>query len=150
MARKCETNRSWECSQMRDQRPVPRNYRHQQMLILKQCTACPGVSVTGFRSVLFCIMSLSVSECNFKSALLNPQDDQLDGGGENVGMVGMVGSEGMLGRGFIAGIGGRFIFGTEGKVGKEGNGVAVGSAGNGGNVDAVGKLGIVGNFGIVG
>uniref|UniRef100_M1C6C9 Uncharacterized protein n=1 Tax=Solanum tuberosum TaxID=4113 RepID=M1C6C9_SOLTU len=62
----------------------------------------------------------------------------------------------MLGRGF-AGIGGRVIFGTEGKVGKEGRGeLAVGSVGrdvtlgNGGNVDAVGKFGIFGNCGIVG
>uniref|UniRef100_M1C6D3 Receptor kinase n=1 Tax=Solanum tuberosum TaxID=4113 RepID=M1C6D3_SOLTU len=69
----------------------------------------------------------------------------------------MFGSDGMLGRGILAGIGGRVIFGTEGNVGKDGNGVlAVGSVGkdvmlgNGGNVAAVGKLGIVGNCGIVG
>ncbi|KAH0682195.1 hypothetical protein KY289_019947 [Solanum tuberosum] len=69
----------------------------------------------------------------------------------------MFGSDGMLGRGILAGIGGRVIFGTEGNVGNDGNGVlAVGSVGkdvmlgNGGNVVAVGKLGIVGNSGIVG
>jgi len=78
----------------------------------------------------------------------------LDGGGESVGMVGILGSDGMLGRGF-AGIGGRVIFGTEGNVGKEGKGeLAVGSVGrdvtlgNGGNV--AGKFGIFGNCGIVG
>lgn len=79
----------------------------------------------------------------------------MDGGGESVGMVGMFGSEGMLGRGFT-GIGGRVIFGTtEGNVGKEGKGeLAVGSVGNdatlgnGGNV--AGRLGIVGNCGSVG
>ncbi|KAG5609143.1 hypothetical protein H5410_020424 [Solanum commersonii] len=51
----------------------------------------------------------------------------------------MLGSEG------IEGIGGRVIFGTEGNVGKDGNGVAIGSVGN-----AAGKLGILGNCGIVG
>ena len=63
----------------------------------------------------------------------------MDGGGESVGIAGMLGSEG---------IGGRVIFGTEGNVGKDGNGVAVGSVGNGGN--AAGKLGILGNCGSVG
>uniref|UniRef100_A0A3Q7G147 Uncharacterized protein n=1 Tax=Solanum lycopersicum TaxID=4081 RepID=A0A3Q7G147_SOLLC len=43
------------------------------------------------------------------------------------------------------GIGGRVIFGTEGNIGKDGNGVAVGNGGN-----AAGKLGILGNCGSVG
>ncbi|CAN4106562.1 unnamed protein product [Withania somnifera] len=68
----------------------------------------------------------------------------------------MFGNDGMLGRGILAGNGGRVIFGIEGNVGKEGNGEAVGSVGrdatlgNGGNVAAVGKFGIVGNCGTVG
>ncbi|KAK4355365.1 hypothetical protein RND71_024336 [Anisodus tanguticus] len=70
----------------------------------------------------------------------------------------MFGSDGMLGRGILAGIGGRVIFGmTEDNVGKEGNGeLVVGSVGkdaalgNGGNVTAAGKLGIAGNCGTVG
>ena len=81
----------------------------------------------------------------------------MDGGGESVGIVGMLGSDGMLGRGILAGIGGGVIFGIKGNVGNDGNGVlAVGSVGkdgmlgNGGNVAAVGKLEIVGNCGIVG
>uniref|UniRef100_A0A3Q7EGX2 Uncharacterized protein n=1 Tax=Solanum lycopersicum TaxID=4081 RepID=A0A3Q7EGX2_SOLLC len=66
----------------------------------------------------------------------------------------MFGRDGVLGRGMLAGIGGRVILGTEGNVGKEGKGVlAVGSVGNDatlGNVTAVGKFGIVGNFCTVG
>ncbi|CAN4106560.1 unnamed protein product [Withania somnifera] len=63
----------------------------------------------------------------------------------------MFGSDGMLGRGMLAGIGGRVIFGIEGNVGKEGKGVlVVGSVGNGGNVAAVGRFGAVGNCGTVG
>ena len=62
----------------------------------------------------------------------------MDGGGENVGMFG---SDGMLGRGLMVGIGGRVIFGTiEGNVGKDailGNCGIVGL----GNEGIVGKLG---------
>ncbi|KAM3265501.1 hypothetical protein P3L10_002495 [Capsicum annuum] len=60
----------------------------------------------------------------------------------------MFGSDGMLGRGMLAGIGGRVIFGiVEGNVGKEGKGVLV--VGSDGNVAAVGKFGIAGNCGTV-
>lgn len=57
--------------------------------------------------------------------------DQLDGGES----VGMFGSDGMLGRGILAGNGGRII---------------VGNVGNGGNVAAIGKFGIAGNCDTVG
>lgn len=63
---------------------------------------------------------------------------------EEVKALGVFGNDGMLGRGILAGNGGRVIFGTEGNVGNDA------TLGNGGNVTAVGMFGIAGNCGTVG
>ncbi|XP_019177183.1 PREDICTED: peroxidase-like protein 2 [Ipomoea nil] len=66
---------------------------------------------------------------------------KFDGGGERVGIAaGKLGNE--VGRGMLAGMGGRVSFGAEGKVGRGMLGkLKAGIAGNGGSV-VVGKLGM--------